>query len=309
MFERHQHNEDRDRYNRRMAHPRDRDRSSRWMDYEGDHSANEFDERFARGSRDMRERGQPQFERHRASGEWEGGGGPDRGRDEQDFGQNQRGSQRLQGQGERHRGPYEYNYDLAHEGQRDRYGSYPSQRLSPASYPGGSSYGSYEAQQGWGGSADRPGDFGYSYGGRERDRSSFSFQHEGRERGGRDSYSSSASPSSSSSSPAERRMSMRGKGPKGYQRSDERIREELCDELTRHHEIDASSIEVEVKQGEVSLKGSVQRRQEKYLAEDLSEDIMGVKEVHNFLRVGQENQRNSSLDRPEANMSATQAKL
>jgi len=38
-----------------------------------------------------------------------------------------------------------------------------------------------------------------------------------------------------------------GRGPKGYQRSDERIREDVCDRLTEHPAIDASEIEVEVK--------------------------------------------------------------
>src|SRR5215471_11804457 len=38
-----------------------------------------------------------------------------------------------------------------------------------------------------------------------------------------------------------------GRGPKGYQRSDERIREDICERLTQHSAIDAGEIEVEVK--------------------------------------------------------------
>lgn len=77
-----------------------------------------------------------------------------------------------------------------------------------------------------------------------------------------------------------------GKGPKGYQRSDERIREEICDRLSDHHDIDASEIEVKVENGEVTLTGSVTERRAKRLAEDVVDDIRGVRDVHNQLRVG-----------------------
>jgi osmotically-inducible protein OsmY len=76
-----------------------------------------------------------------------------------------------------------------------------------------------------------------------------------------------------------------GKGPKGYQRSDERIREEICERLTQHPEIDASEIEVKVDKGEVTLTGTVEERQAKRLAEDAVENISGVRDVHNQLRV------------------------
>jgi len=75
-----------------------------------------------------------------------------------------------------------------------------------------------------------------------------------------------------------------GKGPKGYRRSDDRIREDVCDHLTRHGQIDASELEVEVRDGEVTLAGTVQRREEKRLAEDVAERISGVRDVHNQLR-------------------------
>jgi osmotically-inducible protein OsmY len=75
-----------------------------------------------------------------------------------------------------------------------------------------------------------------------------------------------------------------GKGPKGYRRSDDRIREEVCDALTQHGHIDASEIEVRVKDGEVTLTGTVERRDEKRMAEDAVERVQGVREVHNQLR-------------------------
>lgn len=78
-----------------------------------------------------------------------------------------------------------------------------------------------------------------------------------------------------------------GRGPKGYQRSDERIREDICDRLTEHPAIDASEIEVEVKNGEVTLTGAVDSRAVKHLAEVMVETVAGVKDVHNQLRVSQ----------------------
>jgi hypothetical protein len=76
-----------------------------------------------------------------------------------------------------------------------------------------------------------------------------------------------------------------GRGPQGYQRSNDRIREDVCDVLTRHGEVDATGIQVTVENGEVTLEGTVGSRREKRLAEDALEDLHGVREVHNRLRV------------------------
>ncbi|HEY8517657.1 MAG TPA: BON domain-containing protein [Candidatus Binatia bacterium] len=76
-----------------------------------------------------------------------------------------------------------------------------------------------------------------------------------------------------------------GRGPQGYQRSDERIREDVCDALMADPEIDASFMTVTVDACEVTLEGSVEDRQMKRDAEDLVEQIPGVKQVHNRLRV------------------------
>ncbi len=76
-----------------------------------------------------------------------------------------------------------------------------------------------------------------------------------------------------------------GRGPKGYQRSDERIREDVCERLAQHPEIDAGEIEIQVKSGEVTLTGTVNRREEKRMAEDVAESVSGAKDVHNQLRV------------------------
>ncbi len=85
-----------------------------------------------------------------------------------------------------------------------------------------------------------------------------------------------------------------GKGPKGYRRSDDRIREEVCDALTQHGHIDASEIEVRVKDGEVTLTGTVDRRDEKRMAEDAVDRVPGVREVHNQLRAQPGNTQGSA---------------
>ena len=64
-----------------------------------------------------------------------------------------------------------------------------------------------------------------------------------------------------------------GRGPKGYQRSDERIREDMCEHLTVHPAIDASEIDGTVTNGDVTLSGSVESRAVKRLVEALTEGI------------------------------------
>ena len=78
-----------------------------------------------------------------------------------------------------------------------------------------------------------------------------------------------------------------GRGPRGYQRSDERIREDVCERMCDCGELDASDVEVRVSNGEVTLLGSVHDRQDKRLAEDLTDQVSGVREVHNQIRVTQ----------------------
>lgn len=79
-----------------------------------------------------------------------------------------------------------------------------------------------------------------------------------------------------------------GKGPQGYRRSDERIREDICDCLTDHPEIDPSNIEVKVENCSVTLSGTVDNRAAKRLAEDIAEGVGGVQDVRNEIRVQRE---------------------
>ncbi len=80
-------------------------------------------------------------------------------------------------------------------------------------------------------------------------------------------------------------LSSRGKGPKGYKRSDDRIREDVSDHLTQDHFVDASHIEIAVTDCECTLTGTVSTRDEKRRAEDIAERVMGVKHVQYNLRV------------------------
>ena len=77
----------------------------------------------------------------------------------------------------------------------------------------------------------------------------------------------------------------RGRGPKGYSRSAERIREDVSDRLTDDPHLDASDIEVAVDGTEVTLNGTVDSRTAKRRAEDQADDVTGVTHVQNNLRV------------------------
>jgi osmotically-inducible protein OsmY len=94
----------------------------------------------------------------------------------------------------------------------------------------------------------------------------------------------------------DQRPSHRGKGPKNFTRSDDRIREQVCEALENDHNIDASEIEVEVKNGEVILKGTVDDRNIKRMAEDCVLQLSGINEVQNQLRVGKQWQAGSSTN-------------
>jgi len=87
-----------------------------------------------------------------------------------------------------------------------------------------------------------------------------------------------------------------GRGPQGYKRSDERITEDVNEALTRDADIDPTNVQVEVRNGEVILKGSVSDREAKRRAEDIAESCSGVKEVQNQLRVKREEESSETSD-------------
>lgn len=83
----------------------------------------------------------------------------------------------------------------------------------------------------------------------------------------------------------DQRKDHRGKGPAGYTRSKERILEDANERLMRDSLVDASNIAVTCKDNEITLEGTVDSRSAKRRAEDIVEDISGVKHVQNNLRV------------------------
>lgn len=74
-------------------------------------------------------------------------------------------------------------------------------------------------------------------------------------------------------------------GPKGYRRSDERIREDICDELMTMGDIDSSDVEVNVNAGAVSLAGTVPDRSMKYRIEQIADRCTGVVDITNLIKV------------------------
>jgi len=79
--------------------------------------------------------------------------------------------------------------------------------------------------------------------------------------------------------------SYQGHGPKNYTRSDDRIREDVCERLTDSHSLNARDMDVQVKDGLATLSGTVASRDMKREAEDLTHACSGIKDVQNNLRI------------------------
>lgn len=146
---------------------------------------------------------------------------------------------------------------------------------------------------------------GYSYGG-PRDTGSYDYSQPGDERSRGQSQRSSGQRTPYFGTTSSQRRQHWGHGPKGYKRSDERIREDVCDALMMHPDIDASELEIRVSDGEVTLSGTVQDRSDKFLAEQLSEGIAGVRDVTNSIRVQREHDRESGQTTGQTSSEASQ---
>jgi len=96
--------------------------------------------------------------------------------------------------------------------------------------------------------------------------------------------------------PSGTRQSFAGRGPQGYKRSDDRITEDINEEMTKDHDLDASNISVETKNGEVILKGTVSDRESKRRAEEIAESCSGVSDVQNQIRIKRETSSESGHD-------------
>jgi len=89
---------------------------------------------------------------------------------------------------------------------------------------------------------------------------------------------------------------LQGRGPKAYTRSDDRIREDIYDRLMSGW-FNAENVEVQVKTGEVYLTGTVENRQDKRRIEDMAEEVLGVKDVHNQIKVGRTEAQNITVNK------------
>jgi osmotically-inducible protein OsmY len=78
-----------------------------------------------------------------------------------------------------------------------------------------------------------------------------------------------------------------GRGPRNYKRLDDRIEDDINERLTVYGLVDATDIEVTVQNGEVTLRGTVDNRQAKRIAEDIVDAVYGVKDISNQIKVVQ----------------------
>lgn len=76
-----------------------------------------------------------------------------------------------------------------------------------------------------------------------------------------------------------------GKGPKGWTRSPERLKDEVCEALWRNPRVDASEIDVSIEGNTIRLTGTVESREAKREAENCIENLVGVEDIRNELRV------------------------
>ena len=161
--------------------------------------------------------------------------------------------------------------DFGHRGDWGRQGSWGTYGNRPG-YERGEERGTYNGQ------TRGNGQFGGQYGGQNRS------QYEGQYGGGVGSYSGGLGGFAEQGRHA-------GRGPKNWQRSDDRIKEDVNERLTEHPQIDATEIEIQARNGEVTIGGSVEDRRIKRMVEDLVEGVSGVKEVHNQLRANGSSQQ------------------
>lgn len=97
----------------------------------------------------------------------------------------------------------------------------------------------------------------------------------------------------------------RGQMPKGYTRSDERIKDDVIERLYHAGGIDLSDISVDVKNGTVALSGTVAHRSLKHRIEDICENCIAVTDVENRIRVAR-TQGNEGFDKDHSSRSGSE---
>jgi osmotically-inducible protein OsmY len=196
--------------------------------------------------------------------------------------------------------------DMGISGEGSRYGAGGGYGQYPSGYGSQRGGAGYNAGVYGGGGGYSAGGFGGGYGGGGQDFSSRSgyaqYPQQGNQYSGYGRPNQDQSWSSSNATVGQYRGS---RTPKGYTRSDDRIREDVNDRLMQSNDLDPSEIEVQVSSGEVKLTGTVESRHEKFLAEQLAEAVLGVKDIENQLRVQRQNSGGRSESQVEGKRSSS----
>jgi hypothetical protein len=149
----------------------------------------------------------------------------------------------------------------------------PGARSRERHGPGGESYGGYGST----------GDYGYGARGEYGEsQTGFKLPY-GQEQSGRGDYTGYGT-YGGANEPALARAP-RVRGPMGYVRPDERIREDVCESLGHLPGIDFGTLRIEVRDGRVLLNGTVRERRMRYAIEDVAAHCSGVRDVENRIRV------------------------
>lgn len=227
--------------------------------------------------------------RRQGSGRESRTGARDYGREQQEW---RRGSERTRdagyGYGSGEHGTQQWGEGRSEDREyRERTEGYGGRGWESSGLGGPSTYGGYSGygeHSGYGQQGSMGSPYGSGYGGSQYGGSQYGMGQSGMTQryGGQ-----SAGPWGQTGSPyGPRGMGQHyGCGPKGYRRSDERIREDVNEALFRDEHVDATEIEVEVKDAEVTLSGTVDGREAKRMAEDCVWNVAGVRNVTNTIRV------------------------
>jgi hypothetical protein len=86
----------------------------------------------------------------------------------------------------------------------------------------------------------------------------------------------------------------RGRIPRSYSRSDERVREDICERIAADPRIDATDVSVHVRERRVVLEGSVPERRMKYVIEDVAAECLRANDVDNHITVAKGEQSGTS---------------
>jgi len=201
----------------------------------------------------------------------------------------------------------QYGMDRGRESQRDQYGRFEDDRYRGGYEP---SSGGWRSRGSWGdtGSGTREPGFGDrgSFGDRPFADTTESPGYFGSGNygdggssygGGFDQRSRARYPGSLDRDPMEWRGESREPrreppryrtGPKGYTRSDDRLREDISERLMMADSVDSSDVSVSVKDCKVTLEGRVPDRRMKHAIEDLVDNCPGVQDIDNRIRVGRQ---------------------